>query len=467
VSRSSQPPLTSLTALSPVDGRYGAKTADLREIFSECALMRCRMRVESRWLQALSRHPGIPELPEFSRRGQQTLEALATDFSLADAQRVKEIEQTTNHDVKAVECFIREKIRDDDELRVASPFIHFACTSEDINNLAWGLMLKEAREQHLSPALAALCAALCDLAERFADQAMLSRTHGQPASPTTLGKELAVFAHRLRWQLDGFNRVALLGKMNGAVGNFNAHLAAYPELDWPALARDFVESLGLEFNPHTTQIEPRDCMAECFHALCRVNTILIDLCRDLWGYIALGYFRQKPAAGETGSSTMPHKVNPIDFENAEGNLGLANALLGFLAEKLPVSRWQRDLSDSTCLRHIGVAMAHCLLACQSCLKGLGRLEAEPEALKRDLEAHVEVLAEAAQTVMRRHGMEDAYEQLRALTQGRPLSRDSLRAFIAGLALPEEVKDRLARLTPGDYTGNAAAQALQIVSKERA
>lgn len=455
--------LNQLTAISPIDGRYGSKTAELRAVFSEHGLIRRRVEVEIRWLRFLTEYPQVTGLPGLSPAAERELEAVIQDFSLADAGRVKEIEQTTNHDVKAVEYFIREKIRDNDELRPVSEFIHFGCTTWDINNLSYGLMLSESREEHLSTVLNQLIDALCSLAQRWAAQPMLSRTHGQPASPTTLGKELALFAHRLGGQLAGFRKVAIAGKMNGAVGNFNAHRVACPEVDWMALSQAFVEGLGLRFNPHTTQVEPYDHMAEYCHALVRINTIIIDCCRDIWGYIALGYFRQRPVAGETGSSTMPHKVNPIDLENAEGNLGVANALLGFLAEKLPVSRWQRDLSDSTAIRNIGVALAHCLVAYQSCLQGLDKLEADAEQMYADLENNSEVLAEAIQTVMRRYGIENSYEKLKELTRGQRVTLTTLRQFIARLDLPEEDKAALSELTPRDYTGNAAEQAAQIIA----
>lgn len=454
--------LNHLTAISPIDGRYGTRTAELRNLFSEYGLFHKRVMVEIRWLQCLANTPDITELPGISPAAGRELDAIIDDFSVADAGRIKELEKTTNHDVKAVEYFIREKIRDNDELRPLSEFIHFACTSEDINNLSQGLLLAEAREQHLCVELKRVLGALTDRAERWAAQPMLSRTHGQPASPTTLGKELAVFAHRLQRQLDLFTQVNILGKINGAVGNFNAHLAAYPDLDWMGLSRSFIESLGLAHNPHTTQVESHDYQAEYFQALGRINTILIDMCRDTWGYIALDYFRLKPVPGETGSSTMPHKVNPIDFENAEGNLGVANALLGFLAEKLPVSRWQRDLTGSTVTRNAGTAVAHCIIAYRSCLRGLDKLEANTERINADLEDNPEVLAEAVQTVMRRHRIENSYEKLKELTRGQQVTLASLRQFIAGLDLPAEDKAALSELAPGDYTGNAAEQARQIV-----
>ena len=456
--------LNHLTAISPIDGRYGHRTAPLRAIFSEYGLFHRRTLVEIRWLQALAKHPDIAGLSELSPEANRELEAIIRDFSAADAARIKEIEQTTNHDVKAVEYFIREKIRDNDELRSASEHIHFACTSEDINNLSQGLMLAEAREQHLCTDLDKLINGLRQLAQRWAAQSMLARTHGQAASPTTLGKELAIFVHRLRRQLDRFNKIDISGKMNGAVGNFNAHLVAYPDVDWMECSRMFVTDLGLSHNPHTTQIESHDYMAEYFHALGRINTILVDLCRDIWAYIALDYFKLKPVAGETGSSTMPHKVNPIDFENAEGNLGVANALLTFLAEKLPVSRWQRDLTDSTTIRNMGAAIAHCLIAYQSCLKGLNKLEANTKRINADLENNPEVLAEAIQTVMRRHGIEEPYEKLKELTRGQRVTLAILQEFIAGLDIPEQDKAALAKLSPKDYIGNAVQQTEQIISE---
>ena len=455
--------LNQLTAISPIDGRYGAKTAQLRAVFSEYGLMRRRVEVEVRWLQWLAQSPAITGLPELVPAAERELDMIVAEFSVTDAARVKEIETTTNHDVKAVEYFIREKLSANQVLRVYTPFIHFACTSEDINNLSHGLMLKTARDEHLHPALADILDALCALAARWAALPMLARTHGQPASPTTLGKELALFVHRLRQQLEHFREVTILGKLNGATGNFNAHLSARPELDWPEQSRRFVETLGLTPNPHSAQIEPHDYKAEYFHALSRINTILLDLCRDLWGYIALDYFHLQPVAGEVGSSTMPHKVNPIDFENAEGNLGLANALLGFMADQLPVSRWQRDLTDSTVTRNMGTALAHCLLACQSCLKGLGKLEANTERLRADLNDNPEVLAEAIQTVMRRRGIEDSYEQLKALTRGQRITLESLRNFINTLELPPQDKAALSQLEPADYIGNAAAQTTQIIA----
>jgi len=454
--------LTPLTAVSPIDGRYARKTEDLRPIFSEYGLIRHRVLVEVRWLQALSEEPLIAEVPPFSEHARNILEGIIENFTLEDAQRVKNIERTTNHDVKAVEYFLKEKIAGNQELEAVAEFIHFACTSEDINNLAYALMLREGRGQVLLPALDAVIHAIRDLAHAHADLPMLSRTHGQPASPTTLGKEMANFVHRLRRERETLVAVPILGKINGAVGNYNAHFISYPEVDWPAFAERFVtERLGLEWNPYTIQIEPHDYIAELFDAMRRINVILIDFARDVWGYISLGYFRQRTVAGEVGSSTMPHKVNPIDFENAEGNLGIANALLHHLAEKLPISRWQRDLSDSTVLRNLGVGFAHTLIALDSLARGIGKLEANPPRLREDLEATWEVLAEAVQTVMRRHGIEKPYEKLKELTRGKGIDADSLRRFIEGLPLPQEAKDRLLALTPESYTGNAADQARKI------
>lgn len=450
--------LSTLTAVSPIDGRYGGKTAGLRPIFSEYGLMRYRVLVEVRWLQALAAEPGIPEVPVFSDEANQVLDGILAGFGLGDAQRVKEIERTTNHDVKAVEYFLKEKIAGNGELTAVSEFIHFACTSEDINNLAHALMLREGREQILLPHLDQLIEALRNLAHQHGERSMLARTHGQPASPTTLGKEIANLGYRLERQRQALAQVALLGKINGAVGNYNAHLAAYPDLDWPRFSRGFVESLGLGWNPYTTQIEPHDYMAELFHALIRCNSILLDLCRDFWGYISLGYFRQKTIAGEVGSSTMPHKVNPIDFENAEGNLGLANAILDHLSQKLPISRWQRDLTDSTVLRNLGVGLAHADLALQSTLRGLGRLEADEGRLREDLDANWEVLAEPIQTLMRRHGVDRPYERLKELTRGQRIGPEDLRRFIEALDIPAEAKARLIALTPAGYRGNADQQA---------
>jgi adenylosuccinate lyase len=455
-------PLNSLTALSPLDGRYGAKTAALRALFSEYGLIRFRVVIEIRWLRALAARPDIAELPPFSAATVEKLENLITHFTESDARRVKEIEAVTNHDVKAIEYFLKEKTEGHAEIDAAREFIHFACTSEDINNLAYALMLRHGRDEVILPAMDRLIAAIEELAHRHAGEPMLARTHGQPASPTTLGKEMANVAWRLRRQRDQAARVELLGKINGAVGNYNAHLAAYPEVDWAALARRFVEELGLVWNPYTTQIEPHDFVAELLQAIGRFNTVLIDFNRDVWGYISLGYFRQKTRAGEVGSSTMPHKVNPIDFENSEGNLGLANALIEHLAAKLPVSRFQRDLTDSTVLRNLGTVFGYGLLACDSCLRGLGKLEVDRARLQADLDANWEVLAEPIQTVMRRYGVPEPYEKLKALTRGRHgITRETLAQFIETLDLPAEARRRLLALTPATYTGNAQAQAAAI------
>ena len=450
-----------LTALSPLDGRY-AKAADaLRPYLSEYALIRQRVRIEIAWLCALGAEKVISEVKVFSRRSLSELNSIVEKFSERDAEHVKNIEAETNHDVKAIEYWLRGKLAKNREAQGALEFIHFACTSEDVNNLAWSLMLAEARAKVLLPALGRIAARLREFAHKHARLAMLSRTHGQPASPTTLGKEMANFAHRLDQAAAAIARIALPGKMNGAVGNYNAHLAAYPELDWERFCRRFVEALGLEFNPYTTQIEPHDRLAELFDAIARANTVLLDLDRDLWGYIALGYFRQKAKAREVGSSTMPHKVNPIDFENSEGNAGVANALLRHLAEKLPVSRWQRDLSDSTALRNAGNALGHALLAASACLRGLGKLEADPRRIAEDLDANWEVLAEPVQQIMRRYGVPNAYEKLKALTRGRRLDRKALAAFVRRLAIPAAAKKRLLALTPATYTGLAAALAKRI------
>jgi adenylosuccinate lyase len=450
-----------LTAMSPVDGRYFARAARLRPVLSEFGLIRFRVSVEARWLIALSRERGIVELDTISGKPLELLKGLASGLTMEQAIRVKAIEQKTNHDVKAVEYFLKEQLAPHDTGGRLREFFHFACTSEDINNLAYALMLKEARDGVLVPEQRALTARLKALAHEHAGVAMLSRTHGQPASPTTLGKEFANFASRLRRLEEGFSRVEILGKINGAVGNFNAHVAAYPDLDWMALSRGFVESLGLRWNAYTTQIEPHDWIAEYCHALERFNTALTDLCRDLWGYVSLGYFTQKLVAGEVGSSTMPHKINPIDFENAEGNLGVANALLGHFAAKLPISRWQRDLTDSTVLRNVGVALAHSLIAYASVTRGLERIAPDSKRIAQDLDANWEVLGEAIQTVMRRHGLPNPYEQLKALTQGRRVTPDELRGFIAGLGLPDEARRRLLELAPATYTGLAAALARDI------
>ncbi len=450
-----------LTALSPLDGRYAAKAEALRPIFSEFGLIRARVRVEVEWLLALAAEPGIPELEAFSDAAAGRLRALAEGFSVADAARVKEIERTTNHDVKAVEYFIKERLRDDAELGPALEFVHFACTSEDINNLSYALMLQQAYVGVMAPRHAEVTQRLREMAHALADLPMLSRTHGQTASPTTLGKELANVVARLERQIAVMHGIEFPGKINGAVGNYNAHVVAYPDVDWPALAQRFVESLGLDFNPYTTQIEPHDGIAELCDAQRRINTILIDLCRDVWGYISLGYFKQAVKAGEVGSSTMPHKVNPIDFENAEGNFGLSNALLAHLGEKLPISRWQRDLTDSTVLRALGTGFGHALVALDALLRGLGKLSANPERLAADLDAAWEVLAEPVQTVMRRHGLPNPYEQLKELTRGQGISAESMRAFIQGLDLRADAKARLLALTPATYTGLAASLAKKV------
>ncbi len=453
--------LSPLTALSPIDGRYAAKADPLREWLSEAAFMRHRVKVEVHWLIALAR-TGLPDMPKFSAQSEAALLALVDNFSEADAARIKEIEAVTNHDVKAVEYWMKERVQDNAELVAASEFIHFACTSEDINNTSHGMMLKGARDSVLVPTLRRVHARLVELAHANAREPMLSRTHGQPASPTTLGKEMANVAARLARAIERIERVELLGKMNGAVGNYNAHLSAYPEFDWEAFSRDVIENrLGLAFNPYTIQIEPHDYMAELFDAVARADTILIDFARDVWGYISLGYFKQRLREGEIGSSTMPHKVNPIDFENSEGNLGLANALLRHLSEKLPVSRWQRDLTDSTVLRNIGVAFGYSLLAYEACLRGLGKLETNPERLAEDLDNCWEVLAEPVQTVMRRHGIANPYEQLKELTRGKGISREALRTFIEGLAIPDEAKARLLAMTPGSYIGRAVELAERL------
>jgi adenylosuccinate lyase len=450
-----------LTALSPLDGRYASQADALRAFFSESALIRYRTKIEVEWLIALAAEPAIPELPPFSAKSAGALRALVAGFSEEDAARVKAIEAQTNHDVKAIEYWLRERVAGDAALVAASEFIHFACTSEDINNLSHSLAARDARDAVLLPRIDAVTERLTVLAHAHADAPMLSRTHGQPATPTTLGKELANVVHRLRRARARIATVSLPGKINGAVGNYNAHIAAYPDLDWERFARAFVEDLGLEFNPYTIQIEPHDGLAELFDAIARLNTILVDLDRDLWGYISLGYFRQKVVAGEVGSSTMPHKVNPIDFENSEGNLGLANAVLRFLAEKLPVSRWQRDLTDSTVLRNVGVAFGHSLLGYAACLKGLGKLEADRARMADDLDANWEVLAEPVQTVMRRYGVAGAYEQLKALTRGSRISREALVEFIRTLPIPEDAKARLLALTPALYTGRATELARRI------
>lgn len=444
----------SLTDLSPIDGRYAGKVEALRPILSEYGLIRYRVLVEVRWLIALANEPLITEVPVFSAGALGVLEQIISGFSSHDAQRVKDIEKTTNHDVKAVEYFLKEKIAGHKELEAVSEFIHFACTSEDINNLSYALMVLEARDQVLLPMMKKVMGSVAEKAHEYAAQPMLSRTHGQPATPSTMGKEFANVAIRLQRQIQQIARVELLGKINGAVGNYNAHLVAYPQVNWPAFGQRFVESLGLTFNPYTTQIEPHDYLAELFHAVSRFNTVLLDFDRDVWGYISLGFFKQKTVAGEVGSSTMPHKVNPIDFENSEGNLGIANALFGHLAEKLPVSRWQRDLTDSTVLRNIGVGLAHTLIALESSLKGISKLDINAQALEADLAANPEVLAEPIQTVMRRYGVEKPYEKLKDLTRGHRIDLARLAEFIQTLDIPEDAKSRLLKVTPRDYTGYA-------------
>ncbi|PUR01734.1 adenylosuccinate lyase [Acinetobacter schindleri] len=455
--------MNALTALSPLDGRYASKCDALRPFLSEFGLIHARVTVEVRWLQALANRPEITEVPAFSSETNAALDAIVANFSEEDANRIKEIERTTNHDVKAVEYFLKEKIAGIEELKNAGEFIHFACTSEDINNLSHALMLKSGRDV-LVESMQQIIDSIVALAEKHADQPMLSRTHGQTASPTTLGKEMANVAYRLARQIKQFKQVELLGKINGAVGNYNAHLSAYPEINWPAHSQAFVESLGLTFNPYTTQIEPHDYMAELFDALRRFNTILIDFNRDVWGYISLGFFKQKLKEGEVGSSTMPHKVNPIDFENSEGNLGIANAVLAHLGEKLPISRWQRDLTDSTVLRNMGVGFAQSLIAFEACLKGVGKLELNAARIDEDLDNAQEVLAEPIQTVMRRYNVEKPYEKLKALTRGQAMTRDMMVDFVNGNeleAVPAADRARLAEMTPATYTGNASEQAKQI------
>lgn len=447
-----------LTAISPLDGRYAEKLADLRPLLSEYGLMRFRLMVEVAWLQALANTPQIQEVPPLNKDEVNQLDAIIENFNADDAQRIKNIEKITQHDVKAIEYFLKEKIQTHQTLSTITEFVHFACTSEDINNLSYALMLKTARHQFILPLLNTVLLEMTDLAHRYADLPLLARTHGQPATPTTMGKEFANVAARLQRQIQKFNAIELLGKINGATGNFNAHLAAYPEVDWETLAEHFVTNLGLVWNPYTTQIEPHDYIAELCHGLIRINTILVDFNRDLWGYISLTYFKQKTVEGEIGSSTMPHKVNPIHFENAEGNLGLSNAILEFLARQLPLSRWQRDLVDSTLLRNLGVAIAHALLAYQSMLTGFKKLEANPAAMQQDLQTNWEVLAEPIQTVMRRYGIENPYEQLKALTRGKRIDQESLQNFIQTLDLPTAVKQALCALTPADYIGNAAEMA---------
>ncbi len=453
--------LSALTAICPADGRYAGKTSELRSIFSEYGLIRYRVTVEVRWIQQLALQPEIKEVPSFSESANKLLNSIVDNFSEQDARRVKSIEATTNHDVKAVEYFIKEKIQDNPELQAINEFIHFACTSEDINNLSYALMLNEARQSSLLVWMDKVSQAIRDMAHQYAKLPMLSRTHGQPATPTTLGKEMANVVARLHRQRDQLASVKISGKMNGAVGNYNAHMVAYPELDWQLIARDFVTSLGIDWNPYTTQIEPHDYIAEFFDAVARFNTILLDFDRDIWSYISIGHFKQKTIAGEVGSSTMPHKVNPIDFENSEGNIGIANALFNHLASKLPISRWQRDLSDSTALRTLGMGVAHSIISYQATLKGVSKLEANEQNLATDLNNNWEVLAEPVQTVMRRYGIEKPYEKLKELTRGKRINSTDLATFIDSLDLPEFVKSELKLLTPASYTGNAVEQAGNI------
>ncbi len=453
--------LSSLTAISPIDGRYGNKCIDLRPVFSEFGLIKHRVLVEVRWLQTLAADEGITEVPALSEHANNILNHIADNFSEEDAHRVKNIERTTNHDVKAVEYFLKERIAGNQELEAISEFIHFACTSEDVNNLSHALMLREGRSLVILPQIDDIISAVKLLAQEHADRPMLSRTHGQPASPSTLGKEIANVVFRLQRQREQIASVAMLGKINGAVGNYNAHISAYPEVDWVSLANRFITSLGLDWNPYTTQIEPHDYIAELFDAMARFNTILIDFSRDVWGYISIGYFKQKTIAGEVGSSTMPHKVNPIDFENAEGNLGIANAIFGHLAAKLPISRWQRDLTDSTVLRNLGVGIAHTSIALQSLQRGISKLEVNADQLAADLDNNWEVLAEPIQTVMRRYGIEKPYEKLKELTRGQRITQGDLRAFVDGLDMPEAAKEALRELTPASYIGNAIEQAKNI------
>jgi adenylosuccinate lyase len=453
--------LTTLNALSPIDGRYGSKTRMLVPFFSEFGLIRYRVIVEVRWLQQLAAHPGIPEVPAFSAAANQFLEDLLSSFNTADAQAIKDKEAVTNHDVKAVEYFIKEKLATVPELDTVKEFVHFACTSEDINNLAYALMLTDSRREVMLPLMQEVITAIREHALQYADMPLLSRTHGQTATPSTMGKEFANTVARLQRQLEQFAQVDMLGKINGAVGNYNAHLIAYPEVDWQANAEQFVTNLGLRWNPYTTQIEPHDYIAELFAACCRFNTILLDFDRDVWGYISLGYFRQRTIAGEVGSSTMPHKVNPIDFENSEGNIGLANAIMQHLAEKLPISRWQRDLTDSTVLRNIGIGFAHSVLAYQATLKGISKLLIDETRLLADLDNSWEVLAEAIQTVMRRYDVPEPYEKLKALTRGQRIDAQVLNAFVATLEIPEAAKAALRELRPETYVGNAPAQAKNL------
>ena len=453
--------LSGLTAISPIDGRYGSKTADLREYFSEFGLIRFRVEVEVRWLQQLAAHEGIPECPALSESGIAFLDKIVEDFSVADAQAIKKIEATTNHDVKAVEYFLKDKLNQNEELKGCLEFVHFACTSEDINNLSHALMLKNGMENVVIPALKSVASAIKAHALELADIPMLSRTHGQTASPTTVGKEFANVVYRLERQIAQIERCEYLGKINGAVGNYNAHLATYPDLDWEQNAESFVNTLGLDWNPYTTQIEPHDYIAELFDAIARYNTVLLDFDRDIWSYISLCFFKQKTVAGEVGSSTMPHKVNPIDFENSEGNLGLANAIFAHLAQKLPVSRLQRDLTDSTVMRNLGVGLAHSVIAYSSTLRGISKLEVDQARMLAVLDDNWEVLAEPIQTVMRRYGIEKPYEKLKELTRGQRVDAKAMKAFIEKLDIPDAEKQRLIKMTPASYIGNASERAKKI------
>lgn len=457
-------PLSSLTAVSPLDGRYSNRTLSLRGIFSEYGLIRARVEVEIRWLCQLAANPYITEVPTFSPGTLEFLNSLVDNFSLENAEAIKNIEATTNHDVKAVEYFIKSAFKGNTQLEAISEFVHFACTSEDINNLSHALMLKAGRDTVLLPAMQALTDAIAGLAQKFAAVPMLSRTHGQTASPTTVGKEMANVAYRLARQIQQIKSVPLLGKINGAVGNYNAHLSAYPNINWQQQAQTFIESLGLSFNPYTTQIEPHDYIAELFDAVCRFNTILIDFNRDIWGYISLGYFKQKTIAGEVGSSTMPHKVNPIDFENSEGNLGLGNAIMHHMATKLPISRWQRDLTDSTVLRNMGVGFGYCEIAYAAAMKGINKLEINAQAIAADLDNAWEVMAEPIQTVMRRYAIEEPYEKLKALTRGQKITQEIMQTFVAQLDIPQEAKTLLMQLTPSTYIGNAEQQAQDLINQ---
>ena len=453
--------LSALTAISPVDGRYQNKTDVLRPIFSEYGLFRFRVLVEIEWLKKLSKNSNIKEIESFSANSISLLDNIKNNFSIDDAKQIKKIEKITNHDMKAVEYFIREKIQSDPKLKNVSQFIHFACTSEDINNLSYALMLKDARENILLPKLQKLIIILQEMSDSYASIPMLSRTHGQTASPTTLGKEMAIYVYRALRQMKQFENIELLGKLNGAVGNFNAHFAAYPDINWMSLSKEFIEELGLTWNPYTTQIESHDYMAEYFHTLARTNTILIDLCRDLWGYISLGYFNLKPIKGEVGSSTMPHKVNPIDFENAEGNFGIAGSIFEHLAMKLPTSRWQRDLSDSTVLRNAGVGIAHTIIAFDSTVAGLSKIDINKDVIHEDLKDSWEVLTEPIQTVMRRYNIDNAYEKLKELSRGQKINKEILHNFIEQLDIPNDAKSRLKELNPSNYLGNAEIQAKSI------